>query len=407
MTSGSILAQLITLIFSPIMTRLYTPDQIGEYTLLLTAVSIFGQIVALRYDVAIVTEQNEENIFPIVKLSFWLSLVLSIVISAGYAISYIVAHQSITSILFNTAFIFLLLFLTGITNILVSFNNRYREYKIITKVHVMRNLAKEVVMTAGGLLYPHSLGLAISQVAGTVFGVKEQSRSLNEKSDKFAAFKKISREDCLEVAKRHKKQALFSTPAIFANNFSYSSINIFVEALFGASVLGFYSISYRILGMPLSLISNNISKVYFEEAARQYDNNGNYRRSFLKISALLFLIAIPFVLGLMLFAPAVCAFAFGKDYYTAGVYIRYLAPMFGIRLIVSPLTVGMQISGKQHKELLVQLMFIIASIAGFLLAKFTTMNMMAYLLFLSVAFSVVYIIYYMYLFKISKNKKFC
>lgn len=405
LTSGSIVAQLITFLFSPIMTRLFTPEQVGEYTLLLTAVSIFGQVVSLRYDITIVTEKEEDNIFPIIKLSVILSFFISLIVSLGYAINYILDKISIGNILFNTFFIFVLLFLTGITNILVSFNNRCREYKLITKVHVERNLAKECVMTAGGLIYPSATALAVSQVVGTAFGVKKQSKSLYEVSDKFSALRKVPLKKCKEVAIRHKKQALFSTPAIFANNYSYSSINIFIESLYDKSILGFYSISYRILGMPLGLISNNISKVYFEEAARQFNNGGNYRKLFLKISAVLFIIAVPFVAILMLFAPIVCSFVFGKDYYTAGLYIRYLAPMFGVRLIVSPLTVGMQISGKQQKELIVQIMFILLSVIGFLISKAMKLTVVLYLLFISVTFTVVYLFYYAYLFKISKQTK--
>ncbi len=387
------------------MTRLFTTEQVGEYTLLLTAISIFGQVVALRYDVAIVTENEEENIFPIVKLSVALSFFLSFVISVGYAISYVFESLSLGSILFKTVFIFLLLFLTGVTNTLVSFNNRCREYGLITKVHVKRSLAKELVMTMGGLIHPHAMILAVSQAVGIVFGVKEQSKSLYRSSEKFSAFKKIPFSKCKEMAVRHRKQAIFSTPAIFANNFSYSSINIFIETLFGVSTLGLYSISYRILGIPLSLISGNISKVYFEEAARQYNERGNYRKLFLKISALLFAMAVPFAVALMLLAPVVCAFVFGKEYYMAGIYIRYLAPMFAIRLVVSPLTVGMQICQKQQHELLVQIMFIVSSVCAFIVSKMAGWSALSYLAFVSAAFTIVYIVYYLYLFKISKSDR--
>ena len=40
--SGTIIAQVISFAISPLMTRLYSEEQIGEYTLLLTAVTMFG-----------------------------------------------------------------------------------------------------------------------------------------------------------------------------------------------------------------------------------------------------------------------------------------------------------------------------------------------------------------------------
>ena len=79
--SGTIVAQVIAFAISPLMTRLYSEEQIGEYTLLLTVVTMFGSVICGRYDMAIVGESDEKCMFSLVKLSFWITLVLSAIVS--------------------------------------------------------------------------------------------------------------------------------------------------------------------------------------------------------------------------------------------------------------------------------------------------------------------------------------
>jgi len=51
---GSFIAQGITVLVAPIMTRLYTPEEIGVYTLTLTIITMFGPVICGKYDQAIV-----------------------------------------------------------------------------------------------------------------------------------------------------------------------------------------------------------------------------------------------------------------------------------------------------------------------------------------------------------------
>lgn len=43
--SGSIVAQLITVVASVLLARIYSPDELGVYTLILTAEGLFGSII--------------------------------------------------------------------------------------------------------------------------------------------------------------------------------------------------------------------------------------------------------------------------------------------------------------------------------------------------------------------------
>ena len=397
--SGSVLAQFITILASPLMTRLYTEEQIGEYTLVLTAVSMFGSVLCGRYDQSIVSEPDERNSYSLIKLCFLLTIIVSLVIGIGYAVYYQLEES--TSLGGGETFfwIFLLLLLTGVGNILNAYNNRLRQYKVMATTHVMRTAWKEASLVGLGILKTGYYGLLVSQSLGVGIGLSTQAKKLIQDREKLRS---ITGKDMKIVARHHIRQPLFSVPASFANSFSYSVLNIFVSNLFGNAVLAHYSMSFRMLGLPLVLISSNMSRTFFERASREYDQKGEFHRTFLQTSVLLAAIAVPMVILLVLFAPWAFEMFFGEGWGKAGVYVRYLAPMFGIRLITSALSSAMTICNKQHIELYLQGFFVVSAYVVYFLCR-DGATMEAFLIGISTMFSVIYIVYYLVMLKMSNS----
>lgn len=401
--SGSVLTQIITIICSPILTHYFSTEVIGEFTLILTAVGLFGSVICLRYDVAIVSEKEQKRAFCLIKICFIFSILISIVIGIIYFFYY--GNKNISDskrILYSVTIVFLLS-LMGIDNTLVSYNNRKKEYKLMAQTLFARTVVREVMIIISAFTFSSIYLLIVAQIFGTICGVKKQSKSLIEDSHNLQDIASIDFNEMKETFFEYRKQAFFSTPSLFINNFSYSSMNYYIDYLFGASCLGLYSISYRLLGMPLSLISGNISKVYLKDISNEYNNNRNYVNTFIKTSILLIVLSVPITICMFIFAPWACRLFFGQEYYQAGIYVRYLAPMFGTRFVVSPLTVGILVSKKQKAEMLVQSLFGISGICIFMYSKLIHVSINNYLLLVSIVYSIIYVIYYCYLYRISKD----
>lgn len=399
--SGTIIAQIISFLISPLMTRMYTEEQIGEYTLLLTVVTMFGSVICGRYDMAIVGEREEEGMFALVKLSFYITIILSFLVSIGYSIYFKISGSTQMSFLHVLIWTFVFLLLTGFLNILHSYNNRYREYKLMAAAGVTKEIGKAATLVGFGALKFGTIGLVISYVISAFAELFQQIRKFKSNISKIKA---VNAAELKSIAKKHKDQPLFSVPATFANSFSYSVLNIFINGLFGSVVLAYYSMSYRMLGIPLSLISVSTSKAFFEKAAREYDSTGCFKKTFVQTSLFLVALAIPMTILLMLLAPWAFEVFFGKGWGVSGEYVRYLAPMFGVRLVVSTLTPSMIICGKQRIELIFQTLFIVCSCAAYILGKYME-SVKLFLLTVTVLFAIVYIMYYLYMLKLSLKKR--
>ena len=74
LTTGTALAQLILLLVSPILTRIYSPSDFGDLAIFLSILSVISVFVCGRYELAIVLPKNVEEAINVLGLSFFLTV---------------------------------------------------------------------------------------------------------------------------------------------------------------------------------------------------------------------------------------------------------------------------------------------------------------------------------------------
>ncbi len=399
LVKGAFAAQFVTLLCSPVITRLFTPDELGVYALVTGAVGMFGFAMSCRFEVCIVSENDEVKVNSLVKLSLLICMLLSCLLFVCYYIYFKYSRISCNPFQLSLV-VFGLLFMTGIINVFTAYNNRNKDYRLITKSYVLRVLSQNICNVMAGLSHLGAIGLSVSHLIGYFVGVRDQAALLLIKR---AAIYQISIRQMLLVFCENKKQALLSTPAVLANGFSYSIILYFVESLFSVAAVGYYLISYRILGLPLSIISANISRVFLEKASSEFKKKGEFQRTYLMTVVIQIILSIPIGFCLFLFAPSVCKILFGEGWDIAGNYIRILTPMFMFRFIAGGVNTSAIIVKKQQVDFAIQLILMLFTIIVFIIARFYNLEIEMFLIFLSIGGCIIYIIYLILFWLCSKN----
>ncbi|WP_129738497.1 lipopolysaccharide biosynthesis protein [Massilimicrobiota timonensis] len=400
LSSSSILVQLLNLFISPILTRLYSSDQLGAYTLAISIISIVGPIICGRFDLSIVTSKNKIEEANLICLSFLFTILITF-ITAIWFIHYLIVNPNIYNHLGIYSFLVIFsLIITGISNILISYNNKNKQYKLISQVTLLRGCVQSFGQVLGGLFNFGSKGLVLAYFIGSCFGLKKQSTYLGMQRK---MFKTVTRKNMLVVLKKYKKQLIFGTPSNFINGLSYSILNFFITSLYGLSTFGYYSLSYRMLGIPLTLIGSNMAKIFFQEASEEYNKTKKFRKSLKKNSVVISVISIFVTIVLILICPTLFPVIFGKEWINAGRYIVILAPMFGIRLIVSVFSAGLIVANKQNIELIYQCLFILFGGLCYFISKFYLLTINQFLILISISYSFVYILLYGYICIINKK----
>lgn len=400
LVSGSMLAQVVTIICAPIITRIFSPEDLGVYALVAGAVAIFGAVAALRFDLCIVSSNDEGKVFPLIKLSFYITCIVTIFIIAGYSFYFQTLKSDYNPFLL-AIIAGLLVWQMGIINIATAFNNRYKDYKLITKTYIQRVSSQNICNLFAGFLSLNAIGLCFSHIIGYSVGIRGQVKPIVRERNKLRL---VTNNEMKSVFTKYRKQATLSTPATLANGLSYSLITYFIEALFSTALVGYYSISYRVLGLPISVVSANISRVFLERASREYDENGNFAETYKSTMKISICIGICIGAALFFLAPWACEIFFGKGWGIAGIYIKILTPMFVLRFMAGGINSSAIIVNKQHIDFIIQGLLTVSVIIIFVIAKIMGLKIEAFLMIINIVFSFIYIVY-IYLFWLCANNK--
>lgn len=400
LTSGSMLGQIIGFIGSMIMTRMYTASEIGIMTTIVSISGIFAPVINARFDFALVKEQKERYILALVKMSIYIGIALSLIVSLVSYI-YFIGIEGFISPFISILFVFLILVIQAFSNVFKSYNNNIGDFKTMTSVIVMRRFAEEISMAIFGLLGWKAIGLLISRVIGQYFGMKREIKNIKKKYKEIIS---VQWQDMTEAYNIHKRQLYYSAPAALMNAGSYSLISLVVGKYFGLEILGVYAISFAVLGLPLSVISGNVSKVYFSEASKEYAIKGTFNESTNKTLVFLIIVAIVLFLIMYYIFPMIVPFIYGSKYEMSGFMIRILAPMFAVRFVSSAINTGLVVCNKQSFELIIQIMFMLSVAMLAFLCNYKILTISTFLLGVSISYSIIYLINLLSICYFSKSK---
>ena len=366
LVTGTTIAQAIPIAISPILTRIYTPEDFGVLALFISITTILGTIANGRYELAIVLPKRDNNALEFTALSIIITMGFSLLL----VILVILFHDSLLSYLNNDRFSFWLyliplsVLLFSLFNILNYYHTRKKEYKIITKARMSRSVVMALIQTLVGLLFRVGGGLIGGSIVSYIAGNYVMLRNRIGKH----IFGEIQASSLLQQGKRYINFPKYSLFGSLANILSIHVISIFITTVYSATILGFYSLVYRVLAMPLTLIGNSLGQVYLQEAVEEKNKTGitivTFRSTLIKLVA----ITIPIFGILYLFIDDLFAFIFGNEWQIAGVYAKILLPLFFIRFIVSPLTVTCSIFEKQKIALIWQAFFLVNILLVFLIS---------------------------------------
>lgn len=400
--TGTTIAQAIPIAISPILTRIYSPDDFGIVALYLSIVSIISVLVTGKYELAIMLPEKDEDAINIVALSFYISLFVSLI--SLFAIW--IFNEPITQYFGNTEisiwlyFIPLIVFLIGIYNILNYWSNRNKKYGRLALSRISKSGTTSGLNLGLGFAGFGESGLIIGGIGGqcAATGILGLQVWKDDKvKTEFVAVENMARQ-----AKKYGDFPKFSMPADIIFVIS-NQLPLFMLNLFNVTAVGFYSLTLRVLGSPIGLIGNSILDVFKQRASSDYSKYGNCKNIYLKtFKCLLYTSFVPFLIFLIS-APDLFAFIFGTKWRIAGEYAQIMAPMYLLKFISSPLSYVYYIAGKQKEDLLIHIYIGISTFLIFMVGYYSGHDAKNLLTVFSINYSIVYLIVLLRSYNFSKN----
>lgn len=349
-------AQLIVIVASPIITRLYTPVEYGAYAVVGVFLTLLLAVASLRYELAIPLPRTDEHAAAVVGLCAVITTAISVALLP-------VAWLAGPAILAATGAValspYVLLVPFGVAagayfQALTSWMLRLKAFREIAAVRITQSAVVVAFQIGLGLVRAGALGLLIGSIGGSVAAVARLAFVTWRRSE--PAFRSVKAQDVRDAAGRFRRFPIFSSPSIVINLLGLEAPLLWIVAAYGADTGGQFALAQRVVALPVAVLAAAVGQVYFAEAARvARDRPGSIAGLFGKTTRSLVLIsAVPFVLGAIA-APWLFPVIFGEAWRTAGVFVAVLAPMYFLMFVTWPTGGTLDVLERQDLHLLREL----------------------------------------------------
>jgi O-antigen/teichoic acid export membrane protein len=403
--TGTTAAQIIPFAVSPVLTRLYSPDDFGVLALFFSICSILSVVAAGRYELSIVIPEKDEEAANIVALAIWISVFFALFMQIVFAVfnSGIASLLGNESISFWLYFVPLVVFMMSLYNILRYFSIRIKDFKNVAVTRAVKSAAGAFIKLGLGFAGFTSGGLVAGEVASHFFGNTSLVRNVYRRKELFSG---VNRAKMVEEAKKYSDFPKFSLPGALSNALSLNLNSFFLTSLFSLAVLGQYALVNKAVSVPLTLLGSSVSDAYFQRAARERNETGSAKNAFIQSAKYLSFIAVPVFLVLFFFGNEFFAFVFGESWRIAGSYAKILSFLVAVRLVASPLSVTMSTFEKQKTSLMLTLLQLVLMVVVFVVSTVFSLEMEKFLMLYTALMTLYYVLMLVVCFNIAvKGRK--
>lgn len=350
--------QAISFVIIVILSRLLAPEAFG----LVALATVFTDIIQIFMDqglsAAIVQRADLER--EHLDTAFWISVLMGTVLAiVGIAGSDLIAAFFKEP---RLAPVLRWLSITFIISTLSSTQLAILQRKLAFKSLAARSMtAKTMGGIVGVIMALTGFGvwsLVGQKIAGSIAGVIVLWRA----SDWRPGF---------NISKKHYVELFNFGVSIVGNNLlvvvMQRSDDFLIGLYLGPTLLGYYTIGYRLLLITISLVTGIINAVAFPAFSRLQDSPERMRRAFYQVIQYTTLLAFPVFIGLGILAPELIPAIFGAKW-TPSVPVMQVLALIGIlQSVIAFKGSVMRAFGKPSWQFGIMLLTSVSSVLGFLL----------------------------------------
>jgi len=382
--SGSSVAQIIPLLATLILTRIFTKEQFGVFFIYSSLCMVLSMFITLRLELSIVlpSDKNQSKIllFTSIFTSIVLSVFLFITITLFYTpITKMLGDKNIGSLLLILPFSLILL---GITQSYSYWFNRNNRYKTISIAKILKSTTSSIIQIILGLFEFMKYGLIAGLISGQFIAAFYSI--ITGYKDKIITTSNVTLNKMFYLVKKYKEIPIFNTGIAVSNTLSNHLPIFLLSSFYSLEITALYGLANRIIATPLGLISESVGQVLFNEASKRYNQGENIRNLVKSAYKKLFKTAIIPTVLLTIFAPYLFSIFFGKEWEMAGTFTQLLIPWLFLMFLNSPMSYIIIILNKQKQLLIYDILLLIsrffALYAGYKIYNNTSITIIFYAL---------------------------
>lgn len=391
LSGGTVLGQAVLVLSSPLLTRLYTPEEFGTLAVFSSFSSIFAVAMAWRYEHAVPICEDDLDAAAVAVAAAAAATLSStflavLVALAGADLAARLGMPQL-AVLFWLLPLFLLFF--GWSHPLAYWAIRRGRFRG-NAAGVFGQFTGQAGAQLGlGVLGAGGTGLVVGYGLGYLVRFAILLGGLRRAD--LALLARVEARRVGRVARAQWRFPAFAAPSALLQSVSQMLPAVLVAVLYGPAMAGLFGLGQRVMGAPVRMLSEATSQVFLAEIALV--RGPALRRLFLRVTGRFLLLGLAGSLPLLLAGPALFALVFGEVWREAGAIVQVLVPVYLARFVVLPVSHTLSVANRQHLHLVASLLNVLALAVGFGLGAWLTLPPLATILLYSLGSTAAFAFY--------------
>ena len=351
LAGGTALGQAITVLASPVLTRLYEPEDFGVLLVYSSILQMLLAVASLRYELAIPLPERDSDAANLLLLSIGIVAAMSVACAVGvFFAGGLLLEWTKTPALGPYLWLLPLGLLgAGLYQALSYWAIRKKEFAIVSKTRVVQSGGSVGVQIGFALASAGPAGLLLGYVASQALG--SGSLAIQAAKDGAMSLWKSRIKNIPRIAQRYRRFPLISSPSSLINGAGLALPMILFAALYNAQVAGWLALGQRVVNLPMILLGNAVAQVFLSEGAQLARTDPTtFMRLFRRTGRKLITVGFPPMLFLLVASPALFALIFGENWREAGRYVQFLSVGYFTQFVAAPLSQTLNLLERQDLQ---------------------------------------------------------
>jgi len=384
--TGTGTAQIIPVLGTLVLARQYAPAEFGIFAAWLGIVMLMSVVLTGRYETALAIEPDGESRQYAVLATLTVTVLASCAVAVLLAVTIFIIPKAIVDI---PTTLVIALVPTALANALAiiwqSWAAADGRYLHLSLMRIGQAASITIIQITAGVMQPSAASLGVGHFTGLLLGIFLSIFMMPLGKFSIAP----ASQAILGFWRKHSNCPRFGMPAGTINTAAAQLPLLIVASRFGAEVAGLLAMTMRILGAPIGLLGKSVLDVFKRHAATSFRERGECASDYIRTFRVLAIGSFAFCVVMVFASEWLFAFAFGEVWRGAGTITIWLLPLFALRFIASPLSYMVYIAGKQHIDLLWQIVLLGVVLATLSIPNNHALALQAY----SGGYSILYVIY--------------
>lgn len=393
--SGTAFAQMIPLLGSLVIARLFVPAEFGVFMAWLGIAALAGVFVTGRFEMALALEPDGPPRAEAASATFVTSILLLIFVALAGAFTWPFVANRFQAVPAPLMWLYIpAVAVLASAQIWQAWAAAEGRFKALSMMRITQAAAITGFQIGAGFVAPSAVNLALAHVAGVLAGVAIIAWQL--------PLRRIpeGRTSLYRFWSRYRRFPIYSLPADTVNTAAGQLPLTILAARYGADVAGFVALAFRTLGAPISLMGSAVLDVFKRRASESWRATGSCLGPFLETFMVLAAGSIAATLIFWFAGEKLFVLAFGPEWRDAGKAAVILLPLFALRFVASPLSYTFYIAEKQHVDLIWQICLLAMTLTTLTRVQGYEQTLMAYAL----GYGFLYLVYVSLSYRFSTGK---